>query len=63
MPIPEGTELARPFLPSKDFATGKRFYERLGLRKLLDADVAIFEVGRAASFLRTTFRRNMQKTA
>jgi uncharacterized glyoxalase superfamily protein PhnB len=50
MPIPEGTETARPFLPSKDFAESKRFYERLGFKKLLDGDVAIFEIG-ASSFV------------
>ncbi len=54
MPIPEGTELARAFLPSKDFATSKRFYEKLGFDKLLDADVAIFGVG-ASSFVLTNY--------
>jgi uncharacterized glyoxalase superfamily protein PhnB len=50
MPIPEGTETARPFLPSKDFDESKRFYEALGFKKLLDGDVAIFAVG-ASSFV------------
>ena len=50
MPTPSGTEAARPFLPSKDFAASKRFYEALGFAKSLDADVAVFEVG-ATSFI------------
>ena len=53
-PIPEGTESARAFLPSKDFTTSKRFYEKLGFEKLLDADVAIFGVG-ASSFVLTNY--------
>jgi uncharacterized glyoxalase superfamily protein PhnB len=43
--IPSGTELARPFLPAKDFALSKRFYEALGFTKLLDSEVAIFGAG------------------
>jgi len=43
--IPTGTELARPFVPARDFAVSKRFYETLGFEKLLDSDVAIFKVG------------------
>ena len=30
--IPTGTELARPFMPTKDFDLSKRFYETLGNR-------------------------------
>ena len=43
--IPTGTELARPFLPAKDLALSKRFYEALGLTKLLDSEVVIFSAG------------------
>ena len=43
--IPTGTELARPFVPARDFDVSKRFYETLGFEKLLDGDVAIFKVG------------------
>jgi catechol 2,3-dioxygenase-like lactoylglutathione lyase family enzyme len=43
--IPTGSELARPFLPTRDFETSKRFYEALGFEKLLDGDVAIFAAG------------------
>ena len=43
--VPAGTELARPFLPSKDFELSRAFYEALGFQKLLDGDVAIFAAG------------------
>ena len=38
--MPNGTELARPFLPTKDFDKSKQFYEALGFEKTLDSDVA-----------------------
>ena len=44
-PVPNGTELIRPFVPTKDFDLSKRFYEALGFEKLLDGDVAIFNAG------------------
>jgi catechol 2,3-dioxygenase-like lactoylglutathione lyase family enzyme len=44
------TETARPFLPASDFARSKSFYEKLGFKKLLDSDVAIFGIG-ATSFI------------
>ncbi|NIJ22231.1 catechol 2,3-dioxygenase-like lactoylglutathione lyase family enzyme [Sphingomonas naasensis] len=50
MSIPTGTELARPFVPAKDFARSKAFYEALGFETLLDGEVAIFGIG-ASSFL------------
>jgi hypothetical protein len=36
--IPSGTELARPFVPAKDFELSKAFYEELSFEKLLDGD-------------------------
>jgi uncharacterized glyoxalase superfamily protein PhnB len=45
-----GTEIARPFLPAKDFDLSKRFYEALGFNKVLDGEVAIFRAG-ASSFI------------
>ena len=48
--MPTGTELARPFLPAKDFELSKQFYAALGFELLLDGDVAIFGMG-ASSFL------------
>ena len=34
--IPSGTELARPFMPAKDFELSRKFYETLGWRADLD---------------------------
>lgn len=45
MTIPSGSELARPFLPSKDLDLSKRFYEALGFTKVLDSQVVIFNAG------------------
>lgn len=43
-------ELARPFLPTKDFGHAKQFYLALGFELRLDGDVAIFGIG-ASSFI------------
>lgn len=43
--MPSGTELARPFLPARDYELSKRFYEALGFEKVLDGEVAIFNAG------------------
>ena len=48
--VPTGTEVARPFLPTRDFEASRSFYESLGFTKLLDGDVAIFAAG-ASSFI------------
>ena len=56
MAIPQGTESARPFLPSKNFAISKTFYETLGFNKLLDSDVAIFQVGSSAFILQDYYQ-------
>jgi uncharacterized glyoxalase superfamily protein PhnB len=53
--IPSGTELARPFLPAKDFDVSKRFYETLGFEKLLDSEVAIFRLGSSAFILQNYY--------
>ena len=53
-----GTEVARAFLPSRDFALSKRFYEALGFEKLLDADVAIFRVGRGEFLLQARYQKD-----
>jgi catechol 2,3-dioxygenase-like lactoylglutathione lyase family enzyme len=53
--VPSGTEVARPFVPAKDFALSKRFYTRLGFEVVLDAhNVAIFRIG-TSSFLLVPF--------
>ena len=54
MTIPTGTEAARPFVPAKDFAVSKAFYEALGFTKLLDSEVAIFAIG-GTSFILQQF--------
>lgn len=55
MSIPQGAEAARPFLPAKDFLASKRFYETLGFNKLLDGDVAIFQVGATGFILQDAY--------
>lgn len=52
--VPDGTESARPFVPARDFALSKRFYETLGFTKLLDSDVAVFGIG-ASRFILQNF--------
>lgn len=53
--ISVGTEVMRPFLPSKDFDVSKRFYEALGFSKVLDDEVAIFEMGSSSFILQQYF--------
>jgi hypothetical protein len=55
--IPTGTEVARPFLPAKDFERSKRFYETLGFEKRLDGEVAIFGVGASSFILQKYFQK------
>ena len=43
--IPSGTELVRPFVPTRDFELSKRFYVALGFTLVLDGEVAIFNAG------------------
>lgn len=53
--VPDGLESARPFLPAKDFAASRAFYEAIGFPKLLDGDVAIFGVGAGAFILQNHY--------
>ena len=55
---PSGTELARPFLPTKDFELSKRFYEAVGFEKTLDGEVAIFKVGSGGFLLQRYFQED-----
>lgn len=57
MTFPSGGELARPFVPARDFELSKLFYEALGFEKLLDADVAIFGVGTSGFILQNRFEK------
>jgi hypothetical protein len=59
MAIPDGSETARPFLPAKDFALSKAFYEALGFAKLLDGEVAIFQVGAGGFILQNFFQEQL----
>ena len=56
--VPEGAELARPFVPARDFALSKRFYEALGFEKLLDGEVAIFGIGSSSFILQNYFQKD-----
>ena len=58
MSVPSGSELARPFLPARDFAVSKRFYETIGFAKLLDGEVAIFGVGNSSFILQNYFEKH-----
>jgi uncharacterized glyoxalase superfamily protein PhnB len=53
-----GTELARPFLPTKDFELSKKFYEALGFENTLDSEVAIFKAGSGGFILQRHFHED-----
>ena len=57
--VPSGTELARPFIPAKDFDLCKNFYETLGFEKLLDGDVAIFTAGSSGFILQRYYEKDL----
>lgn len=58
-----GTEMARPFLPTKDFALAKRFYLALGFELLLDGDVAIFRIGGGEFILQDRYVKEWAENA
>jgi len=53
--VPSGTELIRPFLPSRDFELSKSFYEAVGFNKVLDGEVAIFGAGSGGFILQRRY--------
>ena len=55
--VPTGTELARPFMPTRDFELSKRFYESLGFEKVLDGEVAIFNAGSGGFILQRVYQK------
>jgi heme-degrading monooxygenase HmoA/catechol 2,3-dioxygenase-like lactoylglutathione lyase family enzyme len=57
--VPTGTELARPFMPARDFDLSKRFYEALGFEKVLDDEVAIFGTGSGGFILTRFYQKEM----
>lgn len=56
--VPNGTELARPFMPARDFDLSKRFYEALGFAKVLDSEVAIFNAGSGGFILQRYYQKD-----
>jgi len=56
--IPAGTELIRPFLPTKDFDLSRQFYEALGFEKVLDGEVAIFNSGAGGFILQRYYQKD-----
>jgi catechol 2,3-dioxygenase-like lactoylglutathione lyase family enzyme len=56
--IPGGNELARPFLPARDFDLSRRFYEALGFEKLVDGEVAIFGAGSGGFILQRYYQKD-----
>jgi len=61
--VPSGTELVRPFLPSRDFELSKKFYETVGFPTLLDGDVAIFGAGSGGSSCSGAIKKTGPRTA
>ena len=55
--VPTGTELARAFLPSRDFEVSKGFYEAVGFEKVLDGEVAIFNAGSGGFILQRFYQK------
>jgi hypothetical protein len=60
--VPTGQESARPFLPTRDFEVCCAFYESLGFKKLLEGDVAIFEIGSTSFILLRRFEKTWAET-
>jgi hypothetical protein len=54
-----GTELVRPFVPSKDFEVSKNFYEAIGFEKVLDGEVAIFRAGSGGFILQRFYEKKL----
>jgi catechol 2,3-dioxygenase-like lactoylglutathione lyase family enzyme len=53
-----GTELARAFIPTKDFERSKQFYVALGFEMTLDSEVAIFRAGSGGFLLQRHFHED-----
>jgi Glyoxalase/Bleomycin resistance protein/Dioxygenase superfamily len=56
--IPSGTELARPFVPARDFELSREFYQSLGFEKVLDGEVAIFRAGSSGFILQRHYQED-----
>jgi catechol 2,3-dioxygenase-like lactoylglutathione lyase family enzyme len=55
--IPTGTEMARPFVPTKDIAVSKAFYEALGFETLFDGEVVILRIGTTGIILQRYYQK------
>lgn len=59
-----GTEMPRPFLPTKDLTLSTRFYEALGFEPLLRGDdVAIFRIGQGEFLLQARYVKDWAENA
>lgn len=47
----------RPFLPTKDLALSKRFYQALGFETILDDEVVIMQVGSGSFILQAYYKK------
>jgi hypothetical protein len=56
--IAKGTDVARPFVPAKDFEVSKRFYLAIGFDLLLDGEVAIFGIGKTSFILQNYYNKD-----
>lgn len=56
--LPTGTEIARPFVPAKDFELSKRFYLALGFTLRHDGEVAIFGIGNSSFILQNYYNKD-----
>lgn len=52
-----GTEVCRPFLPAKDIAQSRAFYDALGFNKIFDGQVVIFAVGATSFILQSYYEK------
>ena len=52
------TDVARPFLPTKDIGLSSAFYEALGFKKVFDSQVAIFAVGSTSFILQRGYEKS-----
>jgi hypothetical protein len=53
-----GSELARPFVPAKDFELSKRFYLEVGFELLHEGTVAIFGIGSSSFILQNYYNKD-----
>lgn len=56
--LPTGTEIARPFVPARDFELSRRFYVQIGFQLLHDGDVAIFGIGSSSFVLQNYYNKD-----